>query len=191
MTGEVVREFTPGAHRVLPEWIGSLYHRGVAPWPLPSSDDGAIAHGEVNPAATSDGGWLPTVGPAWPTNVLSAVPQEDPAMHQLHAVFYLATDLMGDLDAQRGLHRTQMELVAFTDAAVARDRSSMALARDAFATVGGRDAVVRAAGCVGNFQMMNRLMDVLGVAEELGLGLPEHLRPDRGSPHGGVPPGAM
>jgi hypothetical protein len=33
-------------------------------------------------------------------------------MHQLQAAFYLATGEMGELDVQRGLHRTQMELVA-------------------------------------------------------------------------------
>lgn len=89
---------------------------GIDAWPLqhvvgdPGTGDGP--HGEVDPTATFDGGWLPTVGPAWPTNALSAVPQEDLVMHRLHAVFYLATDQMGDLDAQRGLHRTQMELIA-------------------------------------------------------------------------------
>lgn len=79
------------------------------------------------------------------------------------------------------------ELLAFTDAAVNADAESMASARDALELVGGSDAVVRAAGCVGTFQMMNRLMDVLGVradaawmpvADDLGIVVPDHLCPD-------------
>lgn len=80
------------------------------------------------------------------------------------------------------------ELLAFTDAAVARNEGAMASARTALEAVGGRDAVVRAAGCVANFQMMNRLLDTLGVkvgragvtlADELGVDVPEHLLPAR------------
>ena len=89
---------------------------GVDAWPLPESPgDGDVEagpNGEVDPAPTCNGGWLPTVGPAWPTNALSAVPSEHRAMHRLGAAFYLAADQMGDLDVERGLHRTQMELVA-------------------------------------------------------------------------------
>mgnify|MGYP003538313951 CR=1 FL=1 len=78
------------------------------------------------------------------------------------------------------------ELLAFTDAAVTRDAQTMALARESLVLVGGLGAVVRAAGCVGTFQMMNRLMDTLGVrvdasrlalAAELGITVPTHLRP--------------
>ena len=78
------------------------------------------------------------------------------------------------------------ELLAFTDAAIGRDPETMAPTRAALAALGGRDAVVRAAGCVGTFQMMNRLLDTLGVkvdrkglalAEELDLDVPEHLLP--------------
>ena len=89
---------------------------GVDAWPLPDPPSGAHVeagpHGEVDASAACNGGWLPTVGPAWPTNALSAVPSENRAMHQLQAAFYLATGEMGELDVQRGLHRTQMELVA-------------------------------------------------------------------------------
>ncbi len=62
--------------------------------------------------ATIDGAWIPTVGPAWPPSALSLVPSEHQAMHDLHAVFYLSMEGMADMDAERGLHRTQMELVA-------------------------------------------------------------------------------
>ncbi len=80
------------------------------------------------------------------------------------------------------------ELLAFTDGAVGRDQETMASARAALAAAGGRDAVVRAAACVGNFQMMNRLLDALGVrvdrkgvalAQKLGIDVPEHLLPGR------------
>ena len=89
---------------------------GVDSWRLPDHFDGdheaAEPNGAVDCSATCDGGWLPTVGPAWPTNALSAVPSENQAMHQLNAVFYMAAEQMGDLDVRRGLPRTQMELVA-------------------------------------------------------------------------------
>lgn len=60
---------------------------------------------------------------------------------------------------------------------------------EALKLVAGPEAVVRAAGCAGNFQIMNRLMDTLGVpvsrrlalAEELGLDLPDHLMPVPGT----------
>ena len=80
--------------------------------------------------------------------------------------------------------------MVFTDAALARDRAAMRSAREALKLVAGPEAVVRAAGCVGNFQIMNRLMDTLGVpvsraglalAEELGLDLPDHLMPVPGT----------
>lgn len=78
------------------------------------------------------------------------------------------------------------ELLAFTDAAVFADTAEMPLARRELIQVAGEDATVRAAAVVGNFQMMNRLLDALGVrvganamrlANELGLRVPTHLRP--------------
>lgn len=78
------------------------------------------------------------------------------------------------------------ELLAFTDAAVLRDREEMDTARQALLGVAGIEAVVRAAAVAGNFDMMNRLLDATGVvvpqrmavvADELGLRLPDHLRP--------------
>lgn len=76
------------------------------------------------------------------------------------------------------------ELLAFTDAAVLRDDFEMPLARDALHQAGGTGAVVRAAACAGNFEMMNRLLDAVGapvgpagvrLARELGLVVPGHL----------------
>ncbi len=80
-----------------------------APLPEPTEDEPT---GEVAEDATIDGGWVPTVGPAFPPTALSLVPGEHRAMLDLHSVFYLSIPGMADLDADRGLHRTQMELVA-------------------------------------------------------------------------------
>jgi len=78
------------------------------------------------------------------------------------------------------------QLIAFADAAVLRDPDEMPAARQALLDSAGPDAVVRAAAVAGNFEMMNRLLDAVGVvvpqrmavlADELGLRLPDHLRP--------------
>ncbi len=80
------------------------------------------------------------------------------------------------------------ELSAFTDAAVLRDDHEMPAARMALMEVAGEAAVIRAAAVAGNFQMMNRLLDAIGVrvhrggmalADELGLTVPVHLQPRR------------
>lgn len=84
---------------------------GAEPAPLPPAIDDQ-ATGELADDATIDGGWVPTVGPAFPPTALSLVPGEHRAMLDLHDVFYLSIPAMADLDADRGLHRTQMELVA-------------------------------------------------------------------------------
>ena len=84
---------------------------GLDPVALPPATDEPPT-GEVADEATIDGGWIPTVGPASPPTALSLVPGEHRAMHDLHGVFYLSIPDMADLDAERGLHRTQMELVA-------------------------------------------------------------------------------
>lgn len=78
------------------------------------------------------------------------------------------------------------ELAAFTDAAVLRDGHEMREARIALRSAAGEAAVIRAAAVAGNFQMMNRLLDAIGVsvrrsgmalADELGLTVPDHLSP--------------
>lgn len=78
------------------------------------------------------------------------------------------------------------ELLAFTDAVVLRDGHEMPTARKALRAVAGETAVIRAAAVAGNFQMMNRLLDAIGVrvrrsgmmlADELGLPVPAHLHP--------------
>jgi len=84
---------------------------GVDPAPLPPPTEDE-ATGELADDAAIDGGWVPTVGPAFPPTALSLVPGEHRAMLDLHNVFYLSIAGMADLDVDRGLHRTQMELVA-------------------------------------------------------------------------------
>ncbi|MDH3293879.1 MAG: hypothetical protein OER95_06110 [Acidimicrobiia bacterium] len=78
------------------------------------------------------------------------------------------------------------ELLAFTDAAIDQDAGSMAEARRRLVETAGEEAALRAAAVAGNFQMMNRLLDAIGVrvrrssmklAEELGLSVPDHLHP--------------
>lgn len=77
------------------------------------------------------------------------------------------------------------ELSAFTDAAVLRDAHEMREARLKLMAVAGEAAVIRAAAVAGNFQMMNRVLDAVGVrvhrrgmrlADELGLSVPVHLQ---------------
>lgn len=64
------------------------------------------------PDARRRAGWVPTVGAIGPPTALSSVPREAADQQALHAALYLSYQGMADLDADRGLHRTQMELVA-------------------------------------------------------------------------------
>jgi hypothetical protein len=78
---------------------------------LPAPSPGEPSQ-QTEPMAAPNGGWIPTVGPAGAANSLSSVPQEHNALHDVLAAFYLSGAGMLDPDADRGLHRTQMELVA-------------------------------------------------------------------------------
>lgn len=89
--------------------------------PLPEPIDGDPRDAPLldDTGATLDGGWVPTVGPAFPPNVLSSVPAENEAMHDLHGSLYLAPSgesegfSMGNMLVVRdGLNRSQMEFVA-------------------------------------------------------------------------------
>lgn len=135
---DLVRQFTTAPQGVRPTWIAALAARGVdavtylevlavvarlraidtfcfalgvAPAELPPTGPGRPT-GAIARDAAIDGGWAPTVGRASPPNALSAIPAEHQAMHDLHGAFYLSIADMVDLDADRGLHRTQMEFVA-------------------------------------------------------------------------------
>ncbi len=69
--------------------------------------------GTVDEEATIEGGWVPTVGPAFPPTGFSAIPAEHRFMHTLHRELYISVPKMFDLDLVRdGLARDQMELVA-------------------------------------------------------------------------------
>ena len=81
------------------------------------SDDAPT--GQLAVDAAYDGAWLPTVGPAWPTSILSALPGELAGMHDVHDTLYLSAapggvaPSMAELGAVRdGLDRMQMEFVA-------------------------------------------------------------------------------
>lgn len=94
-----------------------LFGLGEQQRALPDPVDGEPTRVVVEEAAI-EGGWVPTVGPAFPPSVLSAVTAENEAMHDLHENFYLAPAAgegytMANLHAVRdGLSRSQMELVA-------------------------------------------------------------------------------
>ena len=97
--------------------------------------------------------------------------------------FELAALIDGKTDSRLALGR---ELIAFTDAAVLGQSPEMTEARRNLMEAGGEAAVIRAAACAGNFEMMNRLLDAIGapvgdgsvrLAEKLGLTVPDHLRP--------------
>ncbi len=55
------------------------------------------------------------------------------------------------------------ELSALTDAAVLRDPDEMPIARAAAVEALGAAATMRALAVAGNFEMMNRLLDAIGV----------------------------
>jgi hypothetical protein len=57
-------------------------------------------------------GLVPTVGAIGPPTALTSVRREAADQEALHGVLYLSYGGMADLDADRGLHRTQMELIA-------------------------------------------------------------------------------
>lgn len=68
--------------------------------------------GSVITAARRRAGWVPTVGAMGPPTALEAVPAEAAAQEALHGALYLSYPDMADLQAERGLTRAQMELVA-------------------------------------------------------------------------------
>ena len=85
--------------------------------PIPEPRDGRPTATEVA-GATLDGGWIPTVGPAFPMSVLSLAPAEHDAMVDISEVLYLAPRggdgfTMGNHHVVRdGLTRSQIEFVA-------------------------------------------------------------------------------
>jgi alkylhydroperoxidase family enzyme len=90
---------------------------GRPPRPVPEPIDGEPTRLHVT-GATLDGGWIPTVGPAFPMSVLSLTPTEHDAMVDISEVLYLAPRggdgfTMGNQHVVRdGLTRSQIEFVA-------------------------------------------------------------------------------
>lgn len=86
--------------------VGAELH--PLPDPLPGDPTG-----EVDERAAVQGGWIPTVGRAFPPTGFSAIPSEHRMMHTLHDVLYIGVPKMVDLDLVRdGLARDQMEIIA-------------------------------------------------------------------------------
>lgn len=85
--------------------------------PLPTPIGGDPSRQSVDDAAIN-GGWVPTVGLAFPPTILSSVPAENEAMHDVHEVLYLAPragdgyTMANTTVVRDGLRRTQMEFVA-------------------------------------------------------------------------------
>ncbi len=85
---------------------------GRAEEPLPQAVPGEPSHKIPAGAEVSDG-WVPTVGPAWAPESLSAVTDERDAMTAAHGPLYMTMEQMGDLQIVRdGMTRPQLELVA-------------------------------------------------------------------------------
>ena len=63
------------------------------------------------------------------------------------------------------------ELVAFAEAAIAGEQASLATARGALRSVAGSEAVVDAAGVIGNFQRMVRIADGAGISIDAPMAL--------------------
>jgi hypothetical protein len=85
---------------------------GQPPHLIPAPQPGAPT-GLVDDRAKVQGGWVPTVGPAFPPTGFSVIPAEHDVMHMLHAELYISVPKMFDLDLVRdGLRRDQMEILA-------------------------------------------------------------------------------
>lgn len=88
-----------------------LYGAGHPQRPLPAPEAGDPT-GHVDPDARLNGGFAPTVGPAFPTTVVSLLPGEQDVLFDLHGALYLSLSEMGRLDIVKDLDRRQLELVA-------------------------------------------------------------------------------
>jgi hypothetical protein len=96
------------------------FHRalGLPLEALPSPKPGAPSHSLPAVAATKTKAWVPMVGPPNIPVSLSAVPAAMAALETLHGPMYLTYEEMGNPAVQRGLHRSQMELVAGMTSAI-------------------------------------------------------------------------
>lgn len=79
--------------------------------PLPDPAGGEPSQ-VVLASAKRRSAWVPMVGGAGATTALSAIPAEDRAQEELHGALYLTYQEMGSFTINKGLSRSQMELVA-------------------------------------------------------------------------------
>lgn len=86
--------------------------------PLPTPRPGSASRVLPDPGASKTRAWVPMVGPPTIPTSLSAVPAEMAALEALHGPMYLTYEEMGDPAIQKGLHRSQMELVAGRTSAI-------------------------------------------------------------------------
>lgn len=84
---------------------------GASPIPLPEPVDGDPT-GATDGAAKQRSSLVPTVGAANPVTVLNSLPAESQAQERLSNALYMSYAQMAEMDIERGLHRTQIELVA-------------------------------------------------------------------------------
>jgi hypothetical protein len=87
----------------------------LEPLPEPSPE---APTGEIDPEATPGKGYVSMVGGTSIVGGLSLVPAEMDAQEDLHGPLYLTYEQMAETDFKRGLHRTQMELIAARTSAV-------------------------------------------------------------------------
>lgn len=85
----------------------------LLPEPVAGDPDGVL-----DQRAAAGAAWVPMVGGASIVYALSLVPAEFHAQEEMHGPLYLTYEGMQDLKFERGLTRTQMELVAARTSAV-------------------------------------------------------------------------
>lgn len=138
VANEAAAMIAANAHHIDQRWIRNCHDRGLEPLPmvellavvakivaidtclrgvgrepvdLPPPAAGEPSRETVE-GADINRGWLPTTGPASAPVCLSAVAAEHQAWEELHSAFYLSIEEMRDLDIDKGLHRSQIELLA-------------------------------------------------------------------------------
>ena len=85
---------------------------------LPPPQPGAPSRSLPDVAAAKTKAWVPMVGPPNIPVSLSAVPTAMAALEALHGPMYLSYEEMGNPAIEKGLHRSQMELVAAMTSAI-------------------------------------------------------------------------
>lgn len=96
------------------------FHRtlGLPLEPLPEPEPGKPSRASPPAGARPGRGFVPMVGGTSIVGALSAVPAEMAAQEDIHGPIYLTHVQMSMADFARGLHRTQMELIAARVSAV-------------------------------------------------------------------------